>query len=56
MRPPLQHLMCLQDLIKNLNFERLMEEIKKREEARREAAVVMPVYGLQRRPGLLLSK
>ena len=28
----LQHLIYLQDMIKNLNFERLLEEIKKREE------------------------
>ena len=28
----LQHLIYLQDMIRNLNFERLLEEIKKREE------------------------
>ncbi len=30
----LQHLICLQDMIKNLNFERLLEEIKKREQVK----------------------
>jgi len=27
----LQHLIYLQDMVKNLNFERLLEEVKKRE-------------------------